>query len=223
VKEVAGPVPAGLSLPTPPARPEVKGATPRYGRRPGGEEGGALQLSFGEIVAGPDPADLPIPALPFDQRSRAQRQAWNGGRACRGWRRNGEGQPMSGGPDFLFHPLADQVLGGHSCGLGHLFHCIRLFRAQWDLNDQPPLENRPLNLFEFSLVVGKVVGIPEASEVVDGVSPGNLVGIHRLAQLRYRRFSRSVIGRAVIGYPLPSGKEMTIQNRWRPAAVCPST
>ena len=38
-----------------------------------------------------------------------------------------------------------------------------------------------------------------------------------------RRISLAVIGRALIGYPLPSGNRITMQNRYRPAAVCPNT
>ena len=73
------------------------------------------------------------------------------------------------------------------------------------------LEHGSLDLLEFVLELGQIMRVPEACEFRYGVRLWYLA--HGVFDLLNRLRSLSVMGRAVTGYPLPSGNWITTQKR----------
>jgi hypothetical protein len=115
--------------------------------------------------------------------------------------------------EHLQHPGTYQLFSGDAFCFSHSLDRFDLARSERHLDGGPGRECRFRYVLQFFFKIGQVMGCPEVGQFLDRISFWQFRLFHRFFHSRNRRFSLLVISRAVTGYPLPSGKGITTQNK----------
>src|SRR5712691_8968174 len=123
---------------------------------------------------------------------------------------------------LLLHPLANERSLFDSARRRNTPHREAFLRTERNANCVSQLagEHGLADFLQLVIEVGNAVGVPELRQLLDRIGVRNP---HAFFQFAYRSLSFALISRAVTGYPFPSGKAITTQNRCLPAVVSPST